>query len=476
MEATNLIPPGERYPNLRDFLFRCARQVQAVKSKQPVLIREQASPFLYLCYPWIAEPANIEQRKLLETRRSQFEVAGFVGASAKSELEEILKQDKHLRECCVSPGQLAQFLDSSFVTPATMLLMANAQMERLNNLFEEFILVTYGQGRFKAVSLSHVFNFDADESNLRFGDVRIERLDEPTISRVLGEQSFASFIHPPKCGEFFVVTEREGACDDFISWLFEERNKANLFVQVLQYFKDGIVHVDYAAPHFLPQWVNQLRKWGIFFVGNPHRCPYEAGTKPYRVTPEEIADISRWWTAYQSPGVVGRLGDQRNTLRQAGLRAGDYYEYNHTEEKPVGRLISLAIALEALFSPDDKGELNFRIAQYVGQLVGETPEQRVQIFNEMKRNFYGRRSKLVHGQYDVKDYYAGRFVTNEECDRWASIVRRAILRFLALYLQGANDRRMVLRQLSLAALDEQLANKIRTDSNIDAFLNNLKLE
>jgi hypothetical protein len=297
----------------------------------------------------------------------------------------------------------------------------------------------------------------------------VERLDGPTIPVILGETSAVSFIHPPGTGDFFIVSEQEGPCDEHVKWLFEQKSKAELFMHVLEYFKDGVVHIDYAVPHFMPQWVNQIRKWGVFFVGDPRRMPYEGGQKFYTVRKDEMDGITRWWTAYQNPKIFERISDLRHTLRQAGLRAAEYYELNHSQDKPADRLISLAIALEALFSPDDKGEFTFRISQSLSQLVGTTEQERTAIFQDTKK-FYSRRSELVHGQYDVDAYLKGQFVTHQECDNWASPIRQAILRFLVLYLRGRNERAEILKELSFAALDAGAADRLRHESQVESLL------
>lgn len=472
MATAAVIPPNERYPRLKEFLLGQAQTIQRVKEQFRQLIPEQSSPFLYLSYPWIAEPSNPEQERLVATRRAQIQEAGFDGATVRAGLEEILQQDRHLRNCCVGAGQLAHFLDMAFVSPAAQQLMGGGTVENIGHLYDQFLLLTYGQGRFRAFSLSHIFNFDSDEPSLRFGDVRVEKLDGTTISNILGEFTVASFIHPFGGGDYFIVTEREGPCDDHVRFIFEEQDRAETFVQVLQYFKDGIVHVDYSVPHFLPQWVNQIRKLGIFYVGSPRRYAYDQGRRLYRVNRDEVEQITHWWTTYQSPDIAGHLADEQHTMRKAGLRAGEYYELSHTQASAVDRLLNLAISLEALFSPDERGEFNFRISQNISQLVGTTPEERVRIFREFKR-FYDRRSKLVHGQYDVAAFYEGRFVTHEECDQWASDIRQAILRFLVLYLRGSNERTDVLRELTEAALDASVAETLREQSDPQRFLTEL---
>jgi hypothetical protein len=466
------IPLEERFPTLRDFLLEQTSSVGQIKKSYPKLIPQDTGAFLYLCAPWIIVPADEGQETLLKTGRQQFEAAGFHGLGVKAQLDKILNEDKHLRECCANVGQLAQYLDTRFITPSMNLLAAGATNEELRGRFEEFSKLTYEQGRFKTIGLYHIFNFAAHETSLRLGDMRIERLESPTVSKILGEPSFPSFLHPQGVGDYFVITEREGPCDDFIGWLIESQGRVERLVDVLKYFKDGIVHIDYAVPHFLPEWVNQTRKWGVFFLGSPRRLPFEMGSKPYLIDANDMSELARWWTAYQLPAINERLSDTRNTMRQADLRAAHYYESSHTQASAVDRLIGLAIALEAMFSPTDHQELSYRMSQYASQLIGETPDERAGLFKELKA-MYNRRSALMHGTYDVEKYFAETFVTHEECDKWASIIRRCILRVLTLYLRGQNDRNEFLAELSRAALDHTIAEKIRLKADPQRYLNEI---
>ncbi len=468
-----VIPIAERYPALREFLFQQRDSVAQIKKSNPRLIPEDAAPFLYLCFPWIHVPSNKEQENQIKIRQAEFAAAGFHGEAVKVQLEGILREDKHLRECCANAGQLAQFLDARFIAPSVNLLMVGAPDETLRARFEEFSRLTYEQGRFKIFGLYHIFNFESEDASLRMGSLRVELLDSPTVARILGETSIPSFLHAQGVGDCFVIAEREGPCDDFIAWLIETQQPAERFVEVLKYFKDGIVHIDYAVPHFLPEWVNQTRKWGVFFLGSPRRSPHENGKKFYRISSEEALELARWWAAFQLPAITERLDDITSTMRQADLRAASYYESSHTQSAAVERLIALAIALEALFSPTDKQELSYRMSQYASQLIGDSPEERADLFKEIKNNFYARRSKLMHGSYDVAEYLANKFVTHEECDKWASIIRRCILRVLTLYLRGENSRDDFLNSLSRAALDSDLANELRVQSDPQRLLNEL---
>jgi hypothetical protein len=475
MTGPTSIDEKKRAPQLQHFVFAQAEILSRIKLiPQKIVPDAIITPFLYLLYPWLDGIQVAENQELLAARRQQFKEVGFDGENIRKELESILKDDYHLRECCALVGPLAHCLDLGFINTASSLLNAKAPKTNLDTLYQGFTSAIYDQGPFKAISLCHIFNFNPEQPSLRFGDIRIERLDSQTISNILGETSGASFLHSTQAGNHFIISEREGPCDDPIGWLIEEKSRATLFTHVLQYFKDGIVHIDYAMPHFTPQWVNQIRKWGIFFIGNPRRVPY-AGMKPYSVNQDEIQVISRWWKLYQTLEIMGRISDLKHSLRQAGLRAGEYYETNHTLDSPPGRLISLAIALESLFSPNDKGEFTFRISQSVSQLIGSTTEERTAIFKDTK-NFYARRSALVHGQYDVNAYLQNNFVTHADCDRWASLIRRAIMAVLVLYLRGRNSRDEFLNELSLAALNDEVAKKIRDESDPMKYLSELEVQ
>ena len=185
-----IIPLAERSSALRDFLFKQTDSIVQVRKRNPRLIPEESGPFLFLCAPWILLAANKDQEALLNLRRKEFEAAGFQGSSAKAGLETVLVQDKHLRECCANTGQLAQFLDERFIGPMVNRRIEGAADETLPDRFEEFSRLTYEQGRFKTIGLYHIFNFVADNQSLWVDNIRIERLDGPTVSRILGEPSF----------------------------------------------------------------------------------------------------------------------------------------------------------------------------------------------------------------------------------------------------------------------------------------------
>jgi Apea-like HEPN len=482
--ATNpmVIPESERFAGLRDLITEFVDVVAAIRDAYPKLAQEWPQFFLFLSYPWIVDETLLsdDQKQFLERRKQEIAELKFDGAAGKKKLEKVLARDKHIAECCPTLLHLANFLDSFFITATADAKRQGASQDRLDFAYSEFESLTYRQGRFKRISLSHLFNFDMEGNSATFAadnaqaNVRIERLDASTIPGILGESGFQAFLHPAGIGDCFVVDEEGASAVDDYKWLLEKRQKALTFAQVLQYFQDGVVHVGYSAPFFLPNWANQIRRAGLFFLGEPRRFSYEGAKKMYMVRAAEKERLSRWWKAATTERIVNYVANKKGKLRQAIYRAGQYYESSHERADNVERLLALAVAIESLFSPSDKGELKFRISQSAAQLVGREPDEREQVFKSIAK-MYDRRSALVHGSYDVDDYDAGRFVTTTEIDDWTAHVRRALLGFLALYFKGdmQASREPVLQRILSANFSDVEGDKLRKEADLETVFTEL---
>lgn len=470
MSNSPAIPESERSQALKGVVRKYVDKVVQLSATNPEAVRQHQHFFFYLTYPWLADSGgDTDAESNLVRLREEIAQLGFDGAEAKQDLERILAEDQHLRECCSTPLNLAYFLDIDFIGYAAFQPKETVITdEQFDNAFSGFSDYIYAEP-FKKVAVSHLYNFDAEEDDLRFEGLRIVRLDTATISNILGESGGHTFVHPYGVGNHFIVTEETGPAEDVNGWLYDQKFKATQFASILQYFKDGIVHVDYSVPHFFPLWVNQVRKRGIFFIGEPHRLWYAGGQKFYRLTKQEAEQVNRWWRIYTYPPVAKRLGEERNGLRQAIMRAGDFYESHHGKNDAPSKLIDLAISLEAFFSPSKEGELTHRMAQSASHLIGADADERKQIFSFVKK-MYSRRSSLFHGQYDVDAYYDGRFVSDEEVEQLASIIRRSMLRFLVLFIRGTNSRDDILARLVECTLDSEAGEKLRGDSDPDTFI------
>jgi hypothetical protein len=473
-----IIPESERYGKLKDLVLQYVSLVAKIKDSNPRLAQEWPQLFVFLSSPWIVDQNQLsnDHREFLERRKREISELKFDGAEVKKQLEEVRASDRHIAECCPTLLHLASFLDTFFITQVADASRQGLSRERLDFAFEEFASITYRQGRFKRIALSHIFNFDMEGNSARFeGDnpaanVRIERLDASTIPEILGESGLQAFLHPSGIGDCFVVEEEGASENDDFKWLVEKRQKALTFAQVLQYFQDGVVHIGYSVPFFQPNWANRIRRAGLFFLGEPRRFPYEGAKKMYTIRPAENERLSRWWRVATTERIVAFIANKKGKLRQAIYRAGQYYESSHQRADAVERLLALAVAIESLFSPSDKGELRFRIAQSAAQFIGSKPQERGKIFKSVSK-MYDRRSALVHGSYDVDEYDAGKFVSTDEIDEWAAYLRRALLGFLTLYLKGdmQADREPVLRRISEANFNDAEGDNLRKEADIEAL-------
>jgi Apea-like HEPN len=479
-----VIPVEDRYANLKQILVEYVGIIAAIRSGNPNLAQQQPSLFSFLAFPWLADDAQLtsEQKDFLRRRKIEVSELKFDGERVKRTLDEVLASDKHLKESCLNRVMLANYLDLYFIKPVTDAKEAGTTEAQIEFAFTEFERQTYHQGRFRRIALSHLFNFNMDDDSIVFecdaqtvGTIRIERIAPNTIPQILGESGFQAFLHPLDAGNCFVV-EEEGSSDvDDFQWLTTKRSKAYFFAEVLQYFKDGVVHLGYSAPFFLPLWAHQIRRQGLFFTGNARRMAYQGGKKPYHLSKMEKQHLERWWKVITTPTVLEALENKKGKLRQATYRAAQYYEASHDRPEPVERLIALAIGLESLFSPGDQGELSYRISQLAAQFIGNDPEERKTIFSGVKE-LYSRRSKLVHGTYDVDKYDKGEFVTADEIDRWSVYLRRAYLGFMALYLKAylagkkAEAREPILERIGEANFNDAEGAKLRDEANIETLL------
>lgn len=474
----DVIPKEQRYSELKLKLDLFVEATYAVVSKVPGFDKREENLFTALLRPWLLA-ANVDPsvKQASEPAREIARRAGFPAEQLATEVRTIFDNDQHLRECCGEPLALVYALDRFYVWPAVVLLLENAS-DRLGELFADFSRLVYEHGPYTRIAYSHIFNFSSAVDELDFSPLVIRRLKAQDIASVLGGPSMPTqytFLQPPQVGTFFVVHEETGAVENLFNWLWNSHVRATELFRVVQYHQNGVVYVDYTSFHFKPAWVNELRKFGLFFVGNPRRLPYQNGERPFDLSEKEFPAIRRKIGAYLSPTLLKLMSDEAVPFRQGSLRAGDYYEASLAEERPAGRLIALAIALESLFSPSDGQEISFKTALAASQLLADTAARRKQIFSDLQ-DLYRRRSKLMHGSYDVKKVYEGTFVTHDDIDRWSPYIRESILRFLTLYFRGKRSKKELdtfRQELLSCALDNSNAHALRAESDLEKFVNEL---
>jgi len=409
----------------------------------------------------------------------EIESRGWSQEHIQSSLREILVDDAHLRKCCGDVWHLARALDHLFFSKLSILHFTNddplpdTQPDYLDGALHELDVQLYEKGPFEKFACFHLFNAKfLPEQVIKppYEGWVIKELQRNEVPRLLGEASFQSFVSPPSTGTWFLICKDTNGFDteQMYEWLIRRWKEAYPFRQVMQYAVDGVCDIDYVAPHFSPDWVNDVQKGGMYFLGSPRQ-----DTVPTLLCPtfgsHEQERINRMWEAYGRHRT--RITETGPKLRKAIRIAGEFFEDYHRKIKRAEQLADLIIALEALFTPGNQGELTYRISQCCALLScklddGSGRQEAFKFLLEM----FARRGKLFHGQYDSETEPAEKLASDEEISRLASIVRNSILRFLAMYLRGENNLEELRRQIQRAALDNVLLGDLLRNGDIETLI------
>lgn len=403
---------------------------------------------------------------------------GLSHSSLLEQLGELLASDKFLLSCCGKPEALAKAIDILFLKKLKLEAFPSASptLAFVRHLFEksltQFEQDLFEQRQFMRRAYFHLFNLTIE------GDIRLQApldgwfiqvLDPESVAILFGEPSAHSFISPSTTGTCFLVCEDTIGFEDedLYAWLSRRWIDAQPYRQVLQYTMDGIVDIDYACPYFVPNWVNEVHKWGLYYLGEPRRehliYPFH---RPLFSGDQE--QVNRMWRTYlRHRDEINATG---STLRRAIRIAGNFFEDYHRKTSRVEQFASLMIALEALFTPSGQGEYTFRVSQNCALLSAEDydGDGRHEVFEFLKQMFT-RRGKLFHGQVDISKPNLDQLVSDDEIHRLASLIRKSILRFMALYLKGERDLEGLRSNLQKAAFDEGLRNELLAKADFEAF-------
>jgi hypothetical protein len=232
----------------------------------------------------------------------------------------------------------------------------------------------------------HLYNFLARPEDLPLAPYpgwKIEELEHTSIAQVLGENSFSSFLSPPSTGRMFLsIQDSEGFnLESLNEWIKRRWVNITPYRQVLQYSKDAVVDIDYVAPYFNPPWVNQIHRGGLYYWGAPRQDSLPAILQ-YHVSPSDSETIKSNWLSYQK--YASRIENHGSSIRKAIRIAGNFFEECHKKINRVEQFANLMIALEALYTPLDKGELTYKISQYCALLIENNPTSRQATFEFLK--------------------------------------------------------------------------------------------
>lgn len=403
---------------------------------------------------------------------------GLTHSIVKTGLEDILNNDEHLLKCCGDADHLARTIDMFFLKKLTANQFPGGQkfgfvQDELAAPLSDFDQVIYGRGPFQRYAYFHLFDLSLlNECRIQppYEEWFIQKVDPQTVSTLFGETSITSFISPPLTGTWFLVCRDTTGfeAETLENWLIRRWKEAAPFRQVLQYSVDGIVDIDYVCPYFSPDWVNDIHRWGLYYVGSPRRDDIPARLQAFALDDDQ-EEINRMWRTYVRH--QARMSESGSTLRKAIRIAGKFYEDYHRKLSRAEQFASLMIALEALFTPSDQTEHTFRISQNCALLgcASYDSRGRQEIFEFLKIMFK-RRGRLFHGQFDSSEESPDGLASDEEIGKLSTLVRKSILRFMALYLQGENNLENLRKSFQMAALDDNLRDELLQKGDYEALI------
>ena len=389
--------------------------------------------------------------------------SSFKRMKVRQLLDDLLAADSHLNACCQTPWGLARAIE--VLSPIAIRASGLSWDEGGQEIAVARMLGILYETEYQRETYIHLYNFDIEQVPLALSmfNAEVVRLSVNDLPRLIGETTFTSALHDPQTGRCFTkFVDRENLDDNTVfqrSW-----QSTHAIVQMLRYFKYGIIDMDYGGIYYMPAWVNEIRRVGIRIWGLPRK---DRQGIFYALANSDRPKLEAYGQAYQK--LKPLIDNVSGSLRQATSFAGNYFEGHNTHTKLEEKLIDLVIALEVLFSPGKEGELRFRIAQRAAILLGKTADDRISIKDFLVR-VYDARSGLVHSGESPFSPTAKEKLTSEDLARLGDYVRQAILGLFVVHWRGETDKKKVHNFLDKCALDESAQKKLFSDADFDSAL------
>ncbi len=262
----------------------------------------------------------------------------YPGFDPKPILQELLSIDTHLKATCLNPWTLARAIEG--ISPTEIFRVAAFLGEEgttAEHITDLLLSILYEDDYRRRVYF-RLYNVTLKNSPLTIAslDGALQSVPDRDIPLLTGEVTPTSTLHRANTGNVFLAFEDHRSEDD-LAWWRGLWDKANLLVRVLMYFKYEVVDIDYSVIHFSPNWVNQVRRYGISLWGQPR---WDVQPTRYVLSGEEEQILLRYLRAMESYRAL--LEDMGSTLRQATATAGDYYEGHHARSAARDQLIALS--------------------------------------------------------------------------------------------------------------------------------------
>ena len=378
-------------------------------------------------------------------------------------LDDLLASDSHLKACCQTAWGLARAVE--VLSPIAIRASSLSSYEGGIEIAGGKILDIMYASEYQRETYIHLYNFEGEQVPLALPmfNAEVVRLGVNDLPRLIGETTFTSALHDSQTGTCFAkFVDRENFDDNTIfqkCW-----QSTHTIVQVLRYFKYGIIDMDYGGIYYMPAWVNEIRRVGIRIWGLPRK---DRQGVFYTLASSDQPKLEVFIQAYQR--LKPLIDNVSGSLRQATSFAGNYFEGHNTHTKSEEKLIDFIIALEVLFSPGREGELRFRIGQRAAILLGKTADERASIKDFLVR-VYDARSDLVHSGESPFSPNASRKLAKEDLGRLGDYVRQAILRLFILHWRAETDKKKIHSLLDRCALDQSSLDRLISDTDVDSAL------
>jgi hypothetical protein len=468
------MPTPTNQEDLIAVLKDCVEEAKRIIEHMPSLVGFYSNPFESLMAHLYVEEGDPEVEIKPGSIVAKLQELNFKGASLVDRLNRTRLNDSHLF-ACTTPWMLCRlvgkFVDMMTAGPAKA---DSTESAYFDESVANFLHGVYSEP-FGMHVVSHLYNFEADSSTLAVAGLEIVRLEKKQIEVITGSEQIALLYTMPLTGDFFVIDEISDpnlTVDNFYDYINPAIEACDDLIGVMQYMKDGVLNRDYSLITLRPPWVNNFVT--TIPLGESQKLPFANGKQFFKITVSEMNIVESWLDVYQNQ-LKPVLYDHSSDLANALKVAMDFFASSHESTTSEERLINLMVALEALFSPEDNKELSYRIRQYASQLIGDSTDERHEIFTKLGK-LYSLRSQIVHGTLDINKYREDTLVPPDSTLDLISIVRRGILRLLVLFLRG----RRILRknkgvdsihgELDRAALDESLAEALRVASNPQRYV------
>lgn len=173
----------------------------------------------------------------------------------------------------------------------------------------------------------------------------------------------------------------------------------------------------------------------------------------YRLAPKDVETVQRLARELSTLGI-----EHSSAIGLAARRLGYSYERYRLEDQ----IVDLIVALEALLSPGNEGELEYRISLRSAYLIGNGPRLRSEIFRVVKLA-YNVRSRIVHGDSNVESQITRKKI--EGIDNMHDLATR-VQEYIGLVLRKVIGEAANIQVIKTSRADKALKVLISTVDNM----------